>query len=70
MQKLLPFLLSVQQGQATPFLLPLLLQVVPQVSEEQGTAAATQAWLAALLDKQVMSVKPNVSKEPSCVVDC
>ncbi|CAL8468607.1 g8147 [Coccomyxa elongata] len=54
MQKLLPFLLTVQQGQGAPFLLPVLLQVVPQASEEQGSAAATRAWLAALLDKQVL----------------
>ncbi|BDA43419.1 probable neurochondrin at N-terminal half [Coccomyxa sp. Obi] len=54
MQKLLPFLLTVQQGQATPFLLPVLLQVVPQASEEEGTDTAARAWLAALLDKQVL----------------
>ncbi len=62
MQKLQPFLLTVQQGQGVPFLLPVLLQVVPQASEEQGTA--TQAWLAALLDKQVTSGKPNATQEP------
>lgn len=63
MQKLLPFLLTVQQGQATPFLLPVLLQVVPEAPEEQGSDTATRAWLAALLDKQVTE-KPNPSPVP------
>ncbi len=53
MQALLPFLLTVQQGQAVAFLLPALSQVVPQATEQDGGGPSSRAWLTALLDKQV-----------------
>jgi hypothetical protein len=61
MQRLLPFLLTVQQGQAVVFLLPALSQVIPQATEQSESTKSDSSWLAALLDKPVA-----FSRSPLC----
>ena len=66
-QKLLPFLMTVQGGQGVPFVLPLLLQVLDPA---EGSSDESQtAWLQALTEGQVVHFKAsstvqNVTDKP------